>query len=77
MTSSGKIEDLFNDVELPFGHPGRNFNDTPAGFDDFDNRYEPPQVDPPEEGIVHYGPDKQLPLAPDCLIPEKPASWTV
>ena len=42
--------------ELPFGHPGRNFDDTPEHFDHRDDRYEPPPVDPPEEGIVHYGP---------------------
>ena len=38
--------------ELPFGHPGRNFHDTPEHFDHRDDRYEPPPVDPPEEGIV-------------------------
>ena len=43
------------DAELPLGHPGR-FDDTPAHYDGFDDRYEPPPVDPPEEGIVHYGP---------------------
>ena len=40
---------LMQDTEIPFGHPGRN-------FDDFDDRYEPPPLDPPEEAIVHYGP---------------------
>ena len=47
---------LMHDPELPFGHPGRNFDDTPAYFEDFDDRYEPMPVDPPEEGTVHYGP---------------------
>ena len=53
MTNSNNLNELFADAELPFGHPGRNFDDTPAHFDD---RHEPPPVDPPEEGIVHYGP---------------------
>ena len=62
MTSNGKSKDLFNDAELPFGHPGRNFDDTPVGLDGFDDRYEPPPVDPPEEGVVHYGPGGRRPL---------------
>ena len=45
-----------HEPELPFGHPGRNFDDTPEHFDHRDDRYEPPPVDPPEEGNVHYGP---------------------
>jgi hypothetical protein len=45
-----------HEPELAFGHPGRNFDDTPEHFDHRDDRYEPPPVDPPEEGIVHYGP---------------------
>ena len=56
MASSNNLDALFADGELPFGHPGRRFDDTPAYFEDFDDRYEPPQVDPPEEGMVHYGP---------------------
>lgn len=47
---------LMQDTELPFGDPGRNFDDTPIGFNAFDDRYCPPPVGPPEEGIVHYGP---------------------
>ena len=45
-----------HDAELPFGHPGRNFDDAPTHQDRFDDRYEPPPVDPAGEGIVHYGP---------------------
>ena len=56
MTSSNGLDALFADAELPFGHPGRNFDDTPAHLEDFDDRYEPPPVDPPEESMVHYGP---------------------
>ena len=56
MTSSNGLDALFADAELPFGHPGRNFDDTPVHLEDFDDRYEPPPVDPPEESMVHYGP---------------------
>ena len=55
MSSNNNLDALFADAELRFGHPGRNFDDT-AGFDGFNDRYEPRPVDPPEEGIVHYGP---------------------
>ena len=44
---------LFADAELPFGHP--------AGYSDFDDRYEPWPVDPPEENTVHYGPGERSP----------------
>ena len=56
MISSNKQDALFADAELPFGHPGSNYDDTPAGPRDFDDMYEPPPVDPPEEEVVHYGP---------------------
>ena len=58
--------------ELPFGHPGRNFDDTPEHFDHRDDRYEPPPVDPPEEGIVHYGPGDR----PLCGTESPFASYT-
>ena len=56
MTNSNNLDALFADAELPFGHPGRSFEDSPADYSDFDDLHEPPPVDPPEEGIVHYGP---------------------
>ena len=56
MTKAIDLGTLFAETELPFGHPGRNFDDTPAGYSDFDDRYEPWPVDPPEENTVHYGP---------------------
>ena len=56
MTKTINLDALFSDAEFPFGHPGRNFDDSPADYSDFDDRYEPPPVDPPEEEIVHYGP---------------------
>ena len=56
MTNNNNLDALFADAELPFGHPGRQFDDTPEHFDHRDDRYEPPPVDPPEEDVVHYGP---------------------
>ena len=56
MTSNKNLDALFSDAELPFGHPGRNFEDSPSHFDRFDDRHEPRSADPPGEGIVHYGP---------------------
>ena len=44
-----------HEPDLPFGYPGRNYDDTPEHFDHRDDR-EPPPVDPPEESVVHYGP---------------------
>ena len=32
MASSNNLDALFADGELPFGHPGRRFDDTPEGF---------------------------------------------
>ena len=32
MASSNNLGVLFADVELPFGHLGRRFDDTPEGF---------------------------------------------
>ena len=41
--------------ELPFGHPGPNFDDTPAGFDDRPlNHWPEPDYTPDE--VVHYAP---------------------
>ena len=56
MTKAIDLGTLFAETELPFGHPGRNFDDTPASYGDFYDRYEPWPVDPPEENTVHYGP---------------------
>ena len=56
MTKTINLDALFSDAELPFGHLGRNFDDTPEHFDHRDDRYEPPPVGPPEEDVIHYGP---------------------
>lgn len=56
MTSSNGLDALFPEAEMPFGHPGHSFDDSPEHFDHRDDRYQPPPVDPPEESVVHYGP---------------------
>ena len=56
MVNSINLDALFADAELPFSHPGRRFDDTPEHFDHRGDRYDPPRVDPPEDGIVHYAP---------------------
>ena len=33
MASSNNLDALSQDGELPFGHPGRRFDDTPEGFE--------------------------------------------
>ena len=33
MTTNNNLGLLFADAELPFGHPGRRFDDTPQYFD--------------------------------------------
>ena len=52
MTTNNNLDALFADAEIPFGHSGRRLDDTPEHFDHRDDRYEPPPVDPPEEGRV-------------------------
>ena len=75
MTTNNNIDALFADSELPFGHPGRRFDDTPEHFDHRDDRYEPPPVSTLEEGIVHYGPGDR-PLcgnqSPHAVYTEEP-----
>ena len=79
MTKTINLDALFSDAELPFGHPGRNFDDIPEHLDHRDDRYETPPVDPPEEEIVHYGPgDRPLcgnesPFAVDTDEPDQVA----
>ena len=59
MTASENLDELFADAELSFGHPGRNFDDTPEHFDhlpitghDPKPDYTPDEPDP----VVHYAP---------------------
>ena len=37
MARNNDLDVLFEDAELPFGHPGHNFDDTSADFDNFDD----------------------------------------
>ena len=55
MTKAIDLGALFADAELPFGHPGRNFDESPAGYSDFDDRYEPPPIDPPATATLMTG----------------------
>ena len=55
--ASQNLDALFADAELPFGHPGRNFDDTPAHFDHSPHQLPDPDYTPDEEAtVVHYGP---------------------
>ena len=59
MTTNNRIDALFADAELPFGHPGRRFDDTPEHFDHTQLLDQEPEQDytPDEDGgAVHYGP---------------------
>ena len=56
MTKAIDLGTLFAETEIPFGHPDRNFDDTPEHFDNHDDRHEPRPMDPPEENTVHYAP---------------------
>ena len=61
MASKHNLDALFADAELPSGTRGGTFDDTPTYLEDFVDHYEPPPMDPPEEGIVHYVPgDRSL-----------------
>ena len=59
MSSSHNLNALFADAELPFGHPGHRFDDTPEYFDRSPLVDQGPERDytPDEDGgVVHYGP---------------------
>ena len=52
MTTNNNIDALFADAELPFGHPGRRFDDTPEGFSQSPLEDQGPERDytPDEDG---------------------------
>ena len=59
MASSNNLDALSQDGELPFGHPGRRFDDTPEGFSQSPLVDQEPERDytPDEDGgVVHYAP---------------------
>ena len=59
MTTNNNIDALFADAELPFGHPGRRFDDTPEDFNRsplVDQEPEPDYTPYEDGGVIHYGP---------------------
>ena len=59
MASSNDLDALSQDGELPFDHPGPNFDDTPEGFEPSPLVDQGPERDcmPDEDdAIVHYAP---------------------
>ena len=51
MTTNNNLDALFEDAELPFGHPGRRFDDTPEYFDHSPQRDQELEPDyTPDEG---------------------------
>ena len=59
MASSHNLDAFSQDEELPVGHPGRRFDDTPEGFDPAPLVDQGPERDcmPDEDdAIVHYAP---------------------
>ena len=69
MTTNNNLDALFADAELPFGHPGRRFDDTPEYFDHSPLVDQGPERDytPDEDGgVVHYGPGDSPLCDNDC-----------
>ena len=69
MTTNNNLDALFADAELPFGHPGRRFDDTPEYFDRSPLVDQGPELDytPDEDGrVVHYGPGDSPLCDNDC-----------
>ena len=59
MTTNNNLDALPQDAELPFGHPGRQSDDTPEGFSQsplMDQGPEPDCTPDEEGGVVHYAP---------------------
>ena len=59
MTTNNNLNALFAEAELPFGHPGHRFDNTPEYFDHSplaDQGAEPDYTPEEDQGIVHYGP---------------------
>ncbi len=65
MTTNNNLDALFADAELPFGHPGRRFDNTPEGFDRpplVDQGPEPDYTPDEDGGMVHYAARRPPPL---------------
>ena len=67
MTNSNGLDALFADADLPFGHPGRRFDDTPEYFDPSPLQDQGPEPDyAPDDcdRTIHYAPGDR-PLCSD------------
>ena len=59
MTTNNNLDALFADAEIPFGHPGRSFDNTPEYFDPSPLQDQGPKPDySPDDGdrTIHYVP---------------------
>ena len=75
MTTNNDLDALFSDAELPFGHPGRRFDDTPELSEHsplLDQGLQPDHTPHEDTGAVHYAPG-DLPL---CENYSSPAVYT-
>ena len=71
MTTNNNLDALCADAELPFGHPGRWFDDTPESFDRSPLVNQGPERDytPVEDeglSVVHYSPGDSPLCHNDC-----------
>ena len=70
MENANNLDAMFADAELPFGHPGRRFDDTPEGFEASPLMAQEPERDftPDEDdSIVHYAPGDCPLCGNDCV----------
>ena len=76
MSTSKDLDALFADAELPFGHPGRQFDDTPEYFDHsplIDQGSEPDYSPDAVDVVVNYAPGDRPLYGNDSVIPAPPA----
>ena len=69
MTTNNNIDALFADAELPLGHPGWRFDDTPEYLDHsplMDQGSEPDYTPDEDGGVIHYGPGDSPLCDNDC-----------
>ena len=69
MTTNNNLDAPFADAELPFGHPGWQFDDTPQYFDHsplMDQGSEPNYTPDEDGGVIHYGPGDSPLCDNDC-----------
>ena len=76
MSTSKDLDALFADAEPPFGHPGRQFDDTPEYFDHsplIDQGSEPDYSPDAVDVVVNYAPGDRPLYGNDSAIPAPPA----